>query len=148
MTTDPDHRHDAEDDLFLLWELVQTAHLARLAFRDVFASEGLTSSQFGVLACLADGDDFTKAELARALMLRPQSVDPLIETLIANGFVIRDGPPGRGRAAGITITKAGQVALTRVRPKVRELNAPHRTGIGCEQTQLLIEQLRTIRQHL
>ncbi len=89
----------------MLWELVQTAHLAARTFRDLFATVGLTPTQFGVLACLADGDDFTKAELARALMVRPQSMDPLIETLLSERLVVRDGPPGQeGGRPGITIT--------------------------------------------
>ncbi|WP_326555208.1 MarR family winged helix-turn-helix transcriptional regulator [Micromonospora sp. NBC_01813] len=136
------------DELLVLWELVQTAHLATRVFRDVFADFGLTSTQFGVLACLADGDDFTKAELARALLVRPQSIDPLIETLIAERLVERDGPARRGRAAGITITTAGTELLARIRPRVSEVNSPDRIGVDASQIPLLVEQLRMIRDRL
>lgn len=132
----------------MLWELVQTAHLAARAFRDLFATIGLTPTQFGVLACLADGDDFTKAQLARALMVRPQSMDPLIEALLAEGLVERDGLPRRGRAAGITITTAGLELLARIRPQVSEINAPESIGLDADQIPLLAAQLRTIRDRL
>lgn len=142
-TTDP----PAAEDL-VLWELVQTAHLAARAFRDLFATVGLTPTQFGVLACLADGDDFTKAQLARALMVRPQSMDLLIEALLAEGMVERDGPPRRGRAAGITITTAGLERLAHIRPQVAEMNAPERIGVNADQIPLLAAQLRAIRDKL
>ncbi|MEO7586973.1 MAG: MarR family transcriptional regulator [Arachnia sp.] len=136
-----------EEDL-VLWEVVQTANLAARAFRELFATVGLTPTQFGVLACLADGDDFTKAELARALMVRPQSMDPLIEALLAEALVERDGPPRRGRAAGISITDAGLARLDRIRPRVSEINAPERIGVAVDAVPLLVAQLRAIRASL
>lgn len=142
-TTDP----AAGADL-VLWELVQTAQLAARAFRDLFATVGLTPTQFGVLAYLADGDDFTKAQLARALMVRPQSMDPLIETLLADGLVERDGPPRRGRAAGITITPGGLERLAHIRPRVADMNSAERIGVHPDQVPLLAAQLRAIRDRL
>jgi DNA-binding MarR family transcriptional regulator len=138
----------SDEDPLVLWELVQTAHLAARVLRELFATVGLTPTQFGVLACLADGDDFTKAELARALMVRPQSMDPLIEALIAQRLVERDGPPRRGRASGITITASGLDRLTRIRPQVSAANAPERIGIEAETVPPLVAQLRTIRARL
>lgn len=138
--------HPTED--LVLWELVQTAHLATRVFRDLFATVGLTPTQFGVLACLADGDDFTKAQLARALMVRPQSMDPLIEALLREGFVERDGTPRRGRAAGIAITTTGLERLARIRPQVSEINTAERIGVDAAQIPLLAAQLRAIRQRL
>lgn len=150
MTDDLAHSPDPEGlgEELVLWELVQTAHLAARAFRELFATVGLTPTQFGVLACLADGDDFTKAQLARALMVRPQSMDPLIETLLFNGLVERDGTPRRGRAAGIAITPTGLQRLARIRPRVSEINAAERIGVDADQIPLLAAQLRTIRDRL
>ncbi len=139
--------HDPDEPL-VLWELVQTAHLAGLLFRDLFATVGLTPTQFGVLACLADGDDLTKAGLARALMIKPQSMDPLIESLIGDGLVRRDGPAQRGRAAGIRITPAGIAVLQRIRPEVTAVNAPERLGLDPAAVGLLVDQLRTMRERL
>ncbi len=101
-----------------LWELIQTSHVVARRFRELFARFGLTPTQFGVLACLQDGDDFTKASLARAVLVTPQSMDPLIDSLLSRGLVSRTSVGGRGRAAGITITAAGIELLLRVRPAV------------------------------
>lgn len=131
-----------------LWELIQTSHVVARAFRELFARHGLTPTHFGVLASLADGDDFTKAELARANLITPQSMDPLIETLLQRGLVSRDGPPRRGRSAGIRITPQGRHALEAALPEVVELNSPATTGLTAHQAGDLINHLQTIRTQL
>lgn len=118
------------------------------AFRALFARHGLTPTQFGVLACLADGDDFTKAELARATLVTPQSMDPLVEGLLARGLIARDEPARRGRAAGIRITGPGLDLVTRTRPEVEALNAPEHIGLRPGQISMLVDQLRVIRDAL
>ncbi|MGO0578194.1 MarR family winged helix-turn-helix transcriptional regulator [Ornithinimicrobium panacihumi] len=131
-----------------LWELIQTSHLVARGFRGLFAEHGLSPTQFGVLACLGDGDDFTKAELARAVLVTPQSMDPLIESLLERGLVARDGPPRRGRASGIRITPAGRDLLGQVLPAVARFNEPDRIGLTDSQARDLADHLRTVREHL
>lgn len=134
--------------LLPLWELVQTYQVVARRFRELFAEHGLTPNQFGVLACLADGDDFTKAQLARAVLVTPQSMDPLIDSLLARGLVRRAGPPGRGRAAGIGITPIGLDLLAVVRPQVEALNAPAAIGLPSAAVPTFVEHLRAVRERL
>lgn len=141
------HHHGATTDL-VLWELVQTAHLAARAFRDVFAEYGLTPTQFGVLFNLVARADLTKAQLARAVLVSPQSMDPLIESLLAAGYVERDGPARRGKAAAIRITAAGREHLSLVGPAVQRLNSPEHLGLTDDQVPPLIQQLQLIRTRL
>lgn len=114
----------------------------------MFATHGLTPTQFGVLACLRDGDDFTKAQLARAVMVTPQSMDPLIDSLLARGLVERDGPPGRGRPAGIRITEHGRSITQRASTDVAALNTATRIGIPEHQIPELVDHLKAIREAL
>ncbi|MFY1693631.1 MarR family winged helix-turn-helix transcriptional regulator [Plantactinospora sp. WMMB782] len=139
---------DSGEELLVLWELVQTAHVASRAFRETFAAAGLGPTQFGVLACLADGDDLTKTQLAHALMVRPQSIDPLVESLLRAGLVTRDGPARRGQAAGISITPLGLDRLAVARPLVSRLNAPERLGLEVGEIASLVRHLRGIRDRL
>ena len=131
-----------------LWELIQTSHIVAKGFRDLFARHGLTPTQFGVLACLEDGDDFTKAQLARAVLVTPQSMDPLITSLLTRGLVDRNGPAGRGRAAGIHITKAGRALMGQVRPEVAHFNASEHIGVADADIPQLMTNLRAIRHFL
>lgn len=132
----------------VLWELVQTSHLAVKLFRETFAAFGLTPTQFGVLLHLAEGTDLTKAQLARAVLVSPQSMDPLIETLLSAGYVERDGPARRGRAAAIRITADGLAQLAVVRPAIDALNRPERLHLEPDDIEPLVQQLRSIRNAL
>jgi DNA-binding MarR family transcriptional regulator len=138
----------SEAPVLPLWTLVQTAHLASRCFTEVFAAAGLTPAQFGVLACLADGDDLSKADVARAILLRPQSVARVIDSLIADGLVTREGMGGRGRRAGLRLTETGQAALDQARPAAWAINQPHRLGLSPDQAEQLVGTLEVIRTEL
>ncbi|WP_299051227.1 MarR family transcriptional regulator [uncultured Nocardioides sp.] len=128
----------------VLWRLVQTAHLARQRFEDAFAAEGLTGSQFGVLAALADGDDLTSAELARAILVRPQSMTALVRQLESAGLVERAGPGGRGRATPVRLTTSGRERLARGYAVVASLHAPSVTGLDTSAADRLAALLTTV----
>ena len=134
-----------EHPLLPLWELVQTAHVVERRFTTVFAAAGLTPAQFGVLACIADDDDLSQADLARAILVRPQSLAPLLAGLVERGLVERDGPPARGRRSTYTLTDEGRAALDVARPEVFRINHPDATGLTDKETRHLIDMLRTLR---
>ncbi|WP_224391753.1 MarR family winged helix-turn-helix transcriptional regulator [Pseudonocardia sp. ICBG1293] len=134
-----------------LWELVRTAHVVARGFHRVFARAGLTATGFGVLAELADRDRAggpppSQAELARVVLLRPQSVGELVTDLVARGLVRRDGPGGRGRRAGLELTDEGRAALERAWPLVREFTAPGAIGLDAGRAAELTAMLRTVRE--
>ena len=128
-----------------LWELVQTAHVVARRFAEVFAEAGLTPAQFGVLACLADGDDLSQADLARVVLVRPQSMGRLIGSMVELGLVERVGPGGRGRRAGLTLTAHGRRALDQARPAAYAINQPAAVGLDPLSIGRLIGYLTTIR---
>ncbi|MBC8092595.1 MAG: MarR family transcriptional regulator, partial [Pseudonocardia sp.] len=86
-----------EIERFLAWRLVRTGREVERALTDTIAEHGLTTTQFGVLSLLATGADLTQSDLARAVLVRPQSVGPLITSLTERGLIARRGPDGRGR---------------------------------------------------
>jgi len=127
------------------WNLMQTAHVVGLRFVEVFTAVGLTPTQFAILMHLDDDEGLTQAQLARRVLVRPQSMGILVTTLLARGLVVRDGPGGRGRRSGLSLTAAGQEALQRAWPAVRALNTPDALGLSPAQTALLDESLDHIR---
>ncbi|MBP2370067.1 MarR family winged helix-turn-helix transcriptional regulator [Pseudonocardia parietis] len=136
-----------------LWEIVRTAHVVARGFHRVFAEAGLTATQFGVLAELADRARHEKpspsqAELARIVLLRPQSVGELVADLVERGLVRRDGPGGRGRRAGLELTDDGHAALDRAWPLVQAFNAAGSTGLADDRAAELVAMLRTVRESL
>jgi DNA-binding MarR family transcriptional regulator len=131
-----------------LWELIQTSWVVARGFTDVFAEAGLSPGQFGVLQALAEQDRLTQAELARQLMMRPQSVNEVVASLLHRDLVRRDGPAGRGRRAGLTLTALGRDTLRRAWPGVRAFNSPDATGLTAEETATLVHLLQTVRSTL
>lgn len=127
---------------FAAWTLVQASHVVARGFAAVFAQVGLTPTQFGVLAYLADEPALTQAELARRVLVRPQSLGELLVPLLERGLVRRDRPGGRGRRSGIALTDAGREVMAAALPGVQEFNA----SLGLDPTQLgtLDDLLHTI----
>jgi DNA-binding MarR family transcriptional regulator len=131
-----------------LWTLVQTAHLAARAYSELFAAHGLTPAQFGVLACLADGDDLSQADVARAVLVRPQSMARLVTDLVAAGLVARTGEGGRGRRTGLVLTQHGRAALDRARPAAYAFDQPQRLGLTSTEADELLRLLARVSEQL
>lgn len=137
-----------EERSHVLWELVQTAHLAGRAFGEVFAGCGITHAQYGVLASLADGDDLSQADLARAVLVRPQSMGRLIIAMIEQGLVVRAGSGGRGKRSRLELTAEGERVLQVARPAAYGLISAEVIGLDPQQVQALTGLLREVRAHL
>lgn len=141
------------DEDFPLWELIQTSHVVARGFHRVFAEAGLSATQFGVLAELDDRESTgapapSQAELARVVMLRPQSVGELVGSMLERGLVRRDGPAGRGRRTGLELTDVGRDAVHRAYPLVRAYNEPAAIGLDEDRARELTRILRTVRDTL
>lgn len=130
------------DEAFPAWTLVQASHVVARRFAAVFAQVGLTPTQFGVLAYLAEEPALTQAELARRVLVRPQSLRELLVPLLERGLVSREGPAGRGRRSGIALTDAGREVMASALPGVRAFTAG--LGLDADQLRVLDDLLHTI----
>jgi DNA-binding MarR family transcriptional regulator len=84
----------------------------RLAER--LAGHGLHPVHFGVLAHLVLAPEMTQADIARAVLQRPQSIAPLLDGLEERGLIRRTGDRARGRRNPVQITDDGRHALDAV----------------------------------
>ena len=128
-----------------MWELMQTAHVVGRRFTELMSAVGLTPTQFAVLMHLQDRDAATQAELARVVLVSPQSIGVLLSPLLERGLVVRDGPGGRGRRAGLSLTEPGRQALHRAWTPVRDFNSPAALGLTPAQAAILREILGRVR---
>jgi DNA-binding MarR family transcriptional regulator len=138
------------DDVLPVWNLVRTAHVVGLRFGELMAAQGLSPTQFAVLMHLDDDGHLTQADLARRVLVRPQSMRALVDSLLDRGLVARDGAGGRGRRTAITLTTEGRSALQNTWPAVREFNTPTALGLTPAQAAMLDElltQVRTTTEH-
>jgi DNA-binding MarR family transcriptional regulator len=134
--------HDIEG--FLAWRLVRTGREVERALTDSIAEHDLTTTQFGVLSLLATGADFTQSDLARAVLVRPQSVGPLITSLTQRGLITRRGPGGRGRRVHFDLTPVGHHLIEHAWPRVTALHSPARLGLDEDDARTLDRLLHTL----
>lgn len=87
--------------------------------RSSSADSLLTPSQRSVLARLEDGGPATTAALARAELVRPQSMRLTLGALESQGFVARAPDPEDGRKSVVSVTEEGSTTLAGVRAAKR-----------------------------
>ena len=104
-----------ELDANLTWSLVRVARLAGQRLTDRLAVHDLNPIQFGVLAHLAVAAEMTQADLARSVLVRPQSVAPRGDGQERRGLIARSRDRARGRRNPVRITQQGRRALDEVR---------------------------------
>lgn len=138
------HEVDPGLDGLLTWNFVRVARFVgnRMALR--LAEHGLNPIHFGVLSFLAVVPEMTTAEVARAVLIRPQSMSPLLDTLENRGLIRRTGARGRGRPNPVQITDAGRQALEDVRDVVEATNDLSDAGLTAQESQQLNQLLLKI----
>ncbi|MFJ4838712.1 MarR family winged helix-turn-helix transcriptional regulator [Streptomyces sp. NPDC088746] len=87
--------------------------------RSSSADSLLTPSQRSALARLEDGGPATTAALARAELVRPQSMRLTLGALESQGFVSRAPDPADGRKSLVSVTEEGSTVLAGVRAAKR-----------------------------
>jgi DNA-binding MarR family transcriptional regulator len=121
-----------EDDLdgVITWSTVRAARRLERILTDVLAVFDLTPVQFGVLIHLAVRPSITQAALAREILVRPQSMDPLLAALESRSLVERSELRGRGRRNPVTLTASGAALLRDVWGPVTATN--NLSGFGVD----------------
>jgi DNA-binding MarR family transcriptional regulator len=101
----------ADLDGIVTWNVVRVARFVGNRLADRMSGLQLNPIHFGVLAFLAQEGAMTTAEIARNVLLRPQSVAPMLDGLAERDLVRRVGPRERGRRNPVEITEAGRGLL-------------------------------------
>lgn len=123
------------------WSIIRAAHRVERDLTALLAERDLTPVQFGVLATLATTAPCTQAELARTVLVRPQSMAGVVATMLRRGLLARTGPGGRGRPTPLTLTDRGQQALTDAWSDVAGAHGPARLAQTEAQTRQLLAAL-------
>ena len=104
-------RHLDDQLCFALY--AATNALTRL-YRPLLAELGLTYPQYLVMLVLWEEKRCTSGHVARRLNLAPNAVTPLIDRLIAAGFVTRTPAEGDRRRYDLDLTRPGAALEDRV----------------------------------
>ena len=93
------------------WLLVQTGHVVGHRFRQALADCGVTPTQFGVLLELDLHPGLANAEIARVVLVTPQSMSELLNSLADLELIVRAPSIGRGHRIPTELTAAGRRLL-------------------------------------
>ncbi|MDQ2757634.1 MAG: MarR family winged helix-turn-helix transcriptional regulator [Actinomycetota bacterium] len=116
-----------------VWSVIRAAHTLERQVTALFAVYDLTPVQFGVLSYLGAKGPMTTAEVARSVLVRPQSIAGVVNNMDQRGLVIRIRPRGRGRSNPMKLTKSGEKLLSQVWPRFEQANTADNLGLSQEQ---------------
>ena len=134
-------------DGLVKWSLIRAARQAEREFTELFAAHGLSPVQFGVLCHLSTGAAFTQAQLAREVLVRPQSISGVLDGLVERGLIRREGGRAKGRRNPLTLTDAGHALMTEVWPTVQTENQPDQLGLTQDEANTLNAVLLRMAHH-
>lgn len=112
---------NGDGSAYLGYAIVRLAHVLGRDMERGLAPLALTPTSFSALFHLARSPAVSAAALARAILVTPQSVGPLLDSLADEGLVVRErgGPRGAIRNA---LTPSGRQRLAAAQQIVRELD--------------------------
>ncbi|GAA0919229.1 MarR family transcriptional regulator [Virgisporangium ochraceum] len=125
-----------EPDDVVGWTIVRTGHAVGRAFTRELAAVGLKPHIFGVLAQARHSPGLSSAELARHVLVTPQSMGEILRRMAADGLV-EYTPPKRGQRMRVHLTDAGSDLLDRAFQVVGAMNAPTYLGLSPEESRHL-----------
>lgn len=97
-------------------------------FTEALRAHGLTSRQFSALAVIDAGTTRSNAELARAIVMTPQSVGTLLEVLQERGLIEKSDDAGF--RSSYSLTASGRDLLSTAYVTVERLDREIRASLG------------------
>src|SRR2546423_9199106 len=107
-------------------------------------AEGYETSDYGVLAMLAEGARLTQATIADALTLDPSRLVALLDSLEDRGLITRQRDPQDRRRHVVSITTKGERELALLRDIVAEFEDEFLAPLGAEGRKTLHELLERL----
>lgn len=128
---------DADIEAMTTWTLIRLGrHLERL-LTDALRPHGLTPQQYGILAHLSARPALTQAELAMAVLIRPQSMQHQLDRLEEAGLIERSTSRGRGQPSPVHLTETGCAALLKANDQIQHANSDDALGVDPKEHQTL-----------
>lgn len=122
--------------------LAQASLLISGEFHEVVRQHGLATSEWRVLASLADGRAVSTGRLAQLVLGKQPTVTRQLDRMESKGFVQRTDDDGDRRITLVSITPAGQKVVARLIPLAREHEDRVLKPFGLKRAQDLKDALR------
>jgi DNA-binding MarR family transcriptional regulator len=123
--------------------LVRAAEQVSKPWLEALRRHGISPRQFSVLAILVQEPALSQGELARRVMVTPQSMSELIATLVEAELLQRSDVPA-GRAANLRVTAKGKALLQRAYPIVKQADGKAFAALSAKEREQLGQLLRKL----
>lgn len=130
-----------DPDRQLGYLLALAAGQAERQWASALRAHGINPKQFAMLALLVRDAEVSQAELARRVMITPQSVSESLRTLIQQGLISR-APNQLGQPSQLRVTSAGRAMLRRAYPLVEHSQRESFSALSAREQATLTELLR------
>lgn len=94
--------------------LRSTAYLMNQLTRKYAVEQGISIPRFWVLFNVSKCPGITMGELQNKMYLAPSSISGLVDSLVEDGFLLRDKDPADRRVVKLIITQEGEELLEKV----------------------------------
>ncbi|MEN4918344.1 MarR family transcriptional regulator [Achromobacter spanius] len=162
VAADSDARvHDAQDievspkgsaqenwDQRLGFLMHDVSRLRRKVFDEVMRPEGITRSQWWVMAHLSRHDGMSQSDLADVLDLGRAALGGLVDRLEALGFVRRGADEQDRRTKLVLLTPEGRAMIERMRVKSDAMSEAILQGLDAAQRHELADMLGIVKRNL
>lgn len=123
------------------YQIADAYRFMRHALDDTLREIGLTTPQWGTLACLQKADWKSGAEMARIHNLTPQTMNTILQNLEQAGLVRREPDPENGTILRVHLTGAGRQRLNEGMKRVETVQARMLDALTAQERDLLIDLL-------
>lgn len=124
------------------------SRLRRKVFDEVMKPEGVTRSQWWVMAYLSRQDGISQTELAERLEIGRAALGGLIDRLEAQGLVRRGADEADRRSKLVYLTPEGDKTIERMRAKSDRMSEAILTGLNSTERQQLAAMLEVVKTNL
>ena len=104
----------------------------------------LTPSQYTTLSMLAANGETSSSDLARRVLVTPQSMSEMIKALDRKSLIKRQESEGNRKVLDIALSPAGRALLEKAEARVDALEATMFSAIAPDQLETMRERLVTI----
>lgn len=125
--------------------LIKRAEVASRALLETELKDlDLTPSQYATLSMLALHPETSSSDLARRVLVTPQSMSEMIMALSRKGLIKRQESDGNRRVLDISLSAAGRALLEKAEARVDALEATLFAGLGMDELQVLRSHLERV----
>lgn len=146
--------HDTQDAAHDNWDqrlgflMHDVSRLRRKVFDEAMKPEGVTRSQWWVMAHLSRYDGMSQSRLAEMLDIGRAALGGLVDRLEAQGLVRRGSSNHDRRTKLVFLTPAGSDMIERMRVKSDDMSEAILKGLSIDERYQLAEMLALVKRNL